>query len=734
MRTYNLCKGGRALSIAIGTLLVSILMLLVVAFPVSATVQASTVEMRGTVVSETGAQSWDAQNFAGFFYDMKNNISTEQLHIDTTIPGADLSSLNTNRSIPEKALIYSTNPKLLQFMMNEQQNVTVDNASTYDVVGWQAEKWVAVNNVGNKLVKLVFEMEKNDKKTLTTGETWSLGAGYELTINAINARATPRQVLFTLKKDGAVIDEGIGQPPASETTADKQKAVYYKTKTILNESDSLLFTVYVVSIFSGATSDLVQFKYAWLIDESSAKEIQGSDDYGVFEVTQANTNGITMDNKNTVNLSRNSETTLMGNLKFKIADNDTLRFYPMITYTDPGTYEVRGTVADASVPTSNTTYASWNAQSFAGFFYDIKNNISTESLDLLVPLGSLQLTRTIPEKQLLYSTGKAAQQFKANDKEGVNVAGSPTYSVVGWQAEKWIAVNDSTNKIAKLAFEMDKEDKKTLRTGETWSLGSGYELTINDIYARATPRQVLFTLKKDGTVIDEGIGQLPASESTIDKQKAVYYKTKTILGESDSLLFTVYVDSIFSGATSDMVQFKYAWLIDESSAKQIQGSDEFGAFEVQTATDKVIILDNKNSINLSKNTETTLMGNMNFRIADSDILRFYPKIEYIITQTPVLTTITVSPTNATVFDGNTKTYIATTLDQNGIAIDAIVIWSSSNHSVGTIASTGVFTAVAAGTTTITAKSGDVSGTVTVTVMLPEPLLVFAITPTAGMRS
>ena len=228
----------------------------------------------------------------------------------------------------------------------------------------------------------------------------------------------------------------------------------------------------------------------------------------------------------------------------------------------------------------------------------------------------------------------------------------------------------------------------------------------------------MFTLKKDGAVIDEGIGQLSASESTVDKQKAVYYKTKTILNESDSLLFTVYVDSIFSGATSDMVQLKYAWLIDESSAKQIQGADEFGAFEVQTATDKVIILDNKNSINLSKNTETTLMGNMNFRIADSDILRFYPKIEYIITQTPVLTTITVSPTNATVFDGNTQTYIATTLDQNGIAINATVIWSSSNHSVGTIASTGVFTAVAAGTTTITAKSGDVSGTATVTVMLP----------------
>ena len=64
-----------------------------------------------------------------------------------------------------------------------------------------------------RLAKLAFEMGKDDKKTLTTGETWALGSGYELTINAVDARATPRQVWFTLKKDGAIIDEGIGQAP-----------------------------------------------------------------------------------------------------------------------------------------------------------------------------------------------------------------------------------------------------------------------------------------------------------------------------------------------------------------------------------------------------------------------------------------------------------------------------------------------------------------------------------------
>ena len=579
------------------TVALAVLMLLTMTFAASAQVEVTKLNVRGTVADaniSTSSLTWNYQNFAGFFYDLKNNISTEQLTIDQNITNADLTNLNRTRTIPERALIYTTNPQPLQFKMNEKENVTVNGAATYQVVGWQAEKWVAIHNVGNKLAKLAFEMDKEDKKTMTTGETWSLGSGYELNINAVDARATPRQVWFTLKKDGAVIDEGIGQ---GATAANKQDAVFYKTKTILGETDALLFTVYVDSIFSGATSDMVQFKYAWLVDESSAKEISGSDTFGAFEVTQATTDGISMNNKNTVSLSQNSETTLMGNMKFAVADNKVLRFYPQVTYTDPGTYEVRGSVADANISTSSLT---WTAQNFAGFFYDLKNNISTEQLTIDqnitdADLTNLNRTRTIPERALIYTTNPQPLQFKMNEKENVTVNGAATYQVVGWQAEKWVAIHNVGNKLAKLTFEMDKEDKKTMTTGETWSLGSGYELNINAVDARATPRQVWFTLKKDGAVIDEGIGQ---GATAANKQDAVFYKTKTILGETDALLFTVYVDSIFSGATSDMVQFKYAWLVDESSAKEISGSDTFGVFEVTQATTDGISMNNKNTVSL----------------------------------------------------------------------------------------------------------------------------------------
>jgi hypothetical protein len=64
---------------------------------------------------------WNYQNFAGFFYDLKNNVSTETMFIDTkNFAGADIVSLNISRTIPEKALIYSTVPEPIQYKMNER--------------------------------------------------------------------------------------------------------------------------------------------------------------------------------------------------------------------------------------------------------------------------------------------------------------------------------------------------------------------------------------------------------------------------------------------------------------------------------------------------------------------------------------------------------------------------------------------------------------------------------------
>ncbi len=91
---------------------------------------------------------------------------------------------------------------------------------------------------------------------------------------------------------------------------------------------------------------------------------------------------------------------------------------------------------------------------------------------------------------------------------------------------------------------------------------------------------------------------------------------------------------------------------------------------------------------------------------------------------PILKSIEITPSGATIGIDGTEKFTATALDQFGVEMtDGVEItWSSSDESVGTIDQTGLFTALAAGTTTITAKSGEITTTATVTVSAEDPVL------------
>ncbi|MFL5674059.1 MAG: hypothetical protein ACJ779_03565, partial [Chloroflexota bacterium] len=86
------------------------------------------------------------------------------------------------------------------------------------------------------------------------------------------------------------------------------------------------------------------------------------------------------------------------------------------------------------------------------------------------------------------------------------------------------------------------------------------------------------------------------------------------------------------------------------------------------------------------------------------------------TVTPVLTSITVSPTSATVQTGGTKQYTATAKDQSGQAMSPQPTFTWSVGGDSTIDRSGALTAgTTTGTFTVTAASGSVSGTASVTV-------------------
>ena len=103
-----------------------------------------------------------------------------------------------------------------------------------------------------------------------------------------------------------------------------------------------------------------------------------------------------------------------------------------------------------------------------------------------------------------------------------------------------------------------------------------------------------------------------------------------------------------------------------------------------------------------------------------------------VTATPVLTTITVSPASASVATGATQQFSATGKDQfgNPVSPQPTFTWSVSGG--GTISASGLFTAgsTAGGPFTVTAASGSVSGTASVTVTSTPPDFTVSVSPSS----
>ncbi len=611
----------------------------------SAQVKASKVEIRGDVFSigNVGignvAVSWDSTKFAGFWYDIDENRQTEKLEI---------LKFKDSRSIEKDNIRYITGRAAQKYKVFKEANFTVEHGlgvqndgtlfkpsspargGYYALVGWMAEEFVGVNGKNNKLSKLILEQDATEKRTLQIGETWELGEGYTLAAQSIDAKATPRQAWLVLSKDGVKLDDKV--------TA--QGEVYTYSKDLAGENDVPIFVTYVDSVFAGQTSDMVQLKYTWVISEK-VTEIKTGDKNGIFEVDSEQP--LTLSNDASLSLTRDSTISLAGNMKFKVADSDETRFYPFVEVTTPGKVEVRGTVSQLQGAV-NFSVKKWDARNFAGFWYDIDDNTSTETLEVL----NFKDSRNIEKDNLIYETGRDPQRYKIyKEKNGLVENGlnkdlskpsSPAkggyYALVGWMAEKYIAVNGKNNKLSKMVLEQGATDKETLQVGGIWDLGGGYTLTAQSIDAKASPRQAWLVLNKDGVKLDDKV---------IEQGNVYTYSMKNLAGENDVPIFVTYVDSVFAGQTSDMVQLKYTWVIS-TDIKEIKSGDKFGTFEVDK--EQPLSLKNDGSLSLSRDSTVSLAGEMKFKVADSEDndVRFYPKVDYEIGNVSIGPTPTVTAT------------------------------------------------------------------------------------------
>jgi len=586
---------------------------------------AETLEVRGDVVSISASNPelvWGAYNFAAFWYDMDDNLQTETL----TLRAGVLNDITNDRTIDEDTLIYTTYAIYQEYELHENEGLTVksgnpDGDTGYWIEGFMAEEYVAIDNNSDKLSKLLVEFEDDNRTTLTIGERYNLSGGFALELTAIDDAG--KKATIRLFKDG---DPIAGSLKCIDTgTGNEQDRVYTYTADIGGEEDIPVCSCYVDDI--SGENDTIQVKYLFLID-NEVLEINTSDTYGIMEVMTASRSGVVLRNNDaTLDLDTNTKEQIMGNIYFRTADDDdAIRFYPVVEYTKSGTYEVRGGVVSL-IGTSNPELV-WNAFNFGAFWYDLDDDLQTERLTLMAGvLNEATDDRTIDEDALIYTTHAVPQEYELYENENVtvesdNYGGDKDYWLEGWMGEKYVAIDNNSDKLCKLLLEFEDDDTKILFTGEKWDLGSGFAFELLGIDDEGD--KVTLRLFKNDTPLE---GSLKCIATDAGNQKRVYTYTADIGGEKKIPVFSCYVDAVFKGDVS-YAQLMYAFLIDDD-VLWIKTSDKYGAMEVRTASKSGITLRNNDEvIDLDPGTTKNITDNMYFKIADDDTaIRFYPFVE-----------------------------------------------------------------------------------------------------------
>ena len=388
--------------------------------------------------------TWTPQTYSGFYYDLDTGEGSENMTIQLTAG---------SRSVERNGLQYETRPVKTEFKFGDW--------GSYQVIGFMAERYFAGYTENSSFIKDDISVisdgqlskiliDSDDKKSLYTGSSLILEEGYSLNIVEVDVGGDT--VWVQLEKDGDVIDDGF---------LSSNSDYVYKTELGAAE-DVPLIAVHLAQIFSGTETNAVFVEGIFQISDKYV-QIENGDRFGKMEISSTSSSGITMKNRDSITLSKGDTIEIMGILSFLVADADDLRFAPIVETSEPGTYELRGTVHDEVFDTTV-----WTPFNFEGFYYNIDENISTESLALTEGISG----RSINDEALVYSTSPALVKFEHK--------GWGSYEVVGFMAEKYFAgypentlgnsksvsvLSDSI--LAKVLI--DDDNKKSMFTGSSIS-------------------------------------------------------------------------------------------------------------------------------------------------------------------------------------------------------------------------------------------------------------------------
>ncbi len=534
--------------------------------------------------------TWDAQSYSGFYYDLDSGVSSEEMTIT-----------DIGRNIDEGDIEYSTKPTETDFEYGSW--------GSYQVIGFMAEKYFAgysdntsvdgvddVSLISDGILAKILT-DNDDKVSAYSGDALVLEDGYSLNIVEVDVNGDT--VWIQLEKDGDVVDD--------DFITSGQDYVY---ETELGEAEDVpIIIAHFGTVFAGAETSAVFIEGLFQVSDNYV-ELSNGDSYGEMEVTSLSSSEIKMKNEDDISLDKGDTIDLMGKIQIQVADDNTLRFAPFLDTTEEGTYELRGTVYDEDEDSSLPT---WTPYNFEGFYYNIDEGIGTEQLEI-----QEFNDREIPDGKLVYTSEPQPVEFE-HDEWG-------NFTVVGFMANKYFAgypedtvdgeINDvsvlSDNVLAKVLT--DSDDKESMYSGSALVLEEGYSLNILEVDVNG--ETVWVQLEKDGDVVDDDF---------ITSGQDYIYETE--LGEAEDVpIIIVHFGTVFAGAETSAVFTQGIFQISDDYI-EINNGDTFDEMEITSVSESGITMKNDDDIGLGDDDTIDIMGDIKFKTADDDTLRFYPFVE-----------------------------------------------------------------------------------------------------------
>lgn len=570
-------------------------------------------DLRGEMATVGSDFTWTHQNFPGFYYDLDKDLGTETLQIDSADSSADIrySSTVKNSDFQFQDWGYY---RVLGFMGQRCFAGYISSEDSWDNTLFEESDDKDLLS-GGYMSKIL--LDDDSQRVVAAGEPLKLEQGYELLIKKISDR--DRKVSLDLLKEGQSIDSSVLSPSKDGATMSDKTYCYKKD---LGEAKGMVtLAIHFKNAYNDTEAAVVTIDGLWQISDEPIS-LKAGEKLGLMNVADASDAGISLASEDPLTINKGQDLQIMGGLCLRAADQemvdpeDPLRYYPYIRAADS-----EAVVKSSVAATDNT----WNAQSFAGFYYDLDDNIGTESLSAKVTEGNV-LSGDFPYG-ITYQTAAQRKAFSFQDWGYYNAIGFLSKCrFAGYsddedygKASLYQRSRDENSLASQQILDilMDENKEQVLSKGDKLELKGGYELRLVgiDFFGR-----IYVELLQGGETVDSSVLAPGADGATMVDR--TYFFRRDVGDQRDLVTIAVHFKTASRDEDEGTAVVDGIWQLSTEPIS-LAADERYGLLTVQYTSQDSIIMANKDAARLlTRGKSISLMPGVAIQTADNDTLRY----------------------------------------------------------------------------------------------------------------